>query len=251
MTITHIHTPMRQIAIKLRRIKNALLRRKPASFDNLKTFNNLYFLNEEKFLAVYNQSRAALNFRPHIPLRVHQAIWAAMTTASVDGNIVELGTGKGFVFQNVMNYAGDRLQHKKIFLCDTFLPFKTDITNGSQTESQGRSDIYSTSDAEVAQSFKDWSNVRIIKGKLPTSLEQLKGEIGSIAFLHVDLNYYLAEIQSLELLWEQISKGAIILLDDFGNPGRETQMHEHLKFFASKDQAVLALASGQGLIVKM
>ena len=52
--------------------------------------------------------------------RVHQAIWCSLLSKTIEGNIIELGTGKGFIFL-IYNFIGDDLKEKNIYLCDTFL----------------------------------------------------------------------------------------------------------------------------------
>jgi len=220
-------------------------------FDNLKTNNNFYFLEDSNFLSTYEKTKSILDFHPNIPLRVHQAMWCAFTAKSIKGDIVELGTGKGFLFNNIMSHYGDMLKEKNIYLCDTFLAFKTDMLTGEQNPQNGISKIYAQSYDDVKNSFSIWSNVKLVKGLLPNSLVESNIRIDSISFLHVDLNFYKAEIECLEYLWDKITDGGIILLDDFGNPGREVQMKSHLNFFTSKGQSILSLACGQGLIIKI
>lgn len=220
------------------------------NFDNLKTNNNFYFLEDTKFLNTYKNTRAKLDFDPNIPLRVHQAIWCAFNANNIDGDIVELGTGKGFLFYNIMCNYGDLLKGKKIYLCDTFLSYKTDMLTGKQVPENGVSKIYAQSYDQVKNSFAKWGNIQLLEGLLPNSLKESNIKIEAISFLHVDLNFYKAEIECLEYLWDKISVGGLVLLDDFGNPGREAQMRAHLNFFTSKDQIILSLACGQGLIIK-
>lgn len=231
-------------------IKSLITKKYKYSFDNIKSNNNLYFLNDSKFINIYNDAKSSLNFKPEIPLRVHQALWCANYSKSIDGDIVELGTGKGFLFYNILSNQGKQLQSKKIYLCDTFLPYKTNMKTGTQLPENGVSDIYASSLADVKSVFTKWTNVYLIQGLLPESLEKNKIELRKISFLHVDLNYFKAEIECLEFLWDKVSLGGIVLLDDFGNPGRELQLESHLKFFNSKGQLILSTATGQGIIIK-
>jgi len=220
------------------------------NFDNLKSNNNFYFLQDTKFLSIYENTKTILDFHPNIPLRVHQAMWCAFNANNIVGDIVELGTGKGFLFYNIMCHYGDLLKRKNIYLCDTFLSFKTDMLTGQQIPENGISKIYAQSYEQVKNNFARWENIKLVKGLLPNSLMESNFKIDAISFLHVDLNYYRAEIECLEYLWDKISPGGLILLDDFGNPGREAQLNAHLNFFTSKGQTILSLACGQGLIIK-
>lgn len=219
-------------------------------FDNIQTDNNFYFLEDLFFLDIYRDAKSKLNFGPDIPLRVHQGLWCAFYSKSIAGDIVELGTGKGFLFYNIMSTYYEFLKEKKVYLCDTFLPFKTNKSNGQQIPENGISTIYANSFESVKNTFSEWPNVTLIKGLLPHSLTHLETEINQISFLHVDLNFYKAEVECLDFLWNKITPGGVILLDDFGNPGREDQMKAHIDFFEMKGQKILATGSGQGIVIK-
>ena len=218
-------------------------------FDNVSINNNLYFMDDPRFQEIYSEAKLRLAFDPDIPLRVHQALWCANNALSVEGDFIELGVGKGFIFYNILSHIGGLCDQKKIYLCDTFVAFKVD-NNGRQLPQNGVSKLYAPSFDVIENRFKAWPNVRLVEGVLPESLKALNREINSISFLHVDLNHHRAEVDCLEYLWPKLSSGAFILLDDFGNPGREAQMKAHLDFFSGKQQPILSLATGQGLVIK-
>ena len=153
-------------------------------------------------------------------------------------------------FFSYSKFANCDLSDKKIYLCDTFLPYKPDPLDGIQKSTGIVSKIYSDSKLNVQNSFNKWNNVEIVQGYLPDSIDHLLTNVFKISFLHVDLNHHIPEINCLNKLWNYIPIGGVILLDDFGNPGRELQMQKHLEFFKQKKQNILSLACGQGLIIK-
>lgn len=221
-------------------------------YDGLKTKNNTSFIKDESFIRSYERALKASNGADYkIPMRVHQAIWCAHAALGIEGDFIELGTGKGFIFSAILESIPDKMMKgKSIYLVDTFLPYKTDIATGEQHPNQPKSIVYSDGVEQVSRNFSEWENIIICKGKAPEVLEKIIDNNPSIAFIHVDLNYSLAEIDSLDYLWEYISPFAIILLDDYANPGREEQYESHNSFFASKGLKILTLASGQGLVIK-
>ena len=221
-------------------------------FDNIITKNNFQFLNDNKFIEVLNNTKFLTNnYRINIPLRVHQAIFCAFNAMKQDGIFVELGTGRGYVFLSILNYLDKDLDKTEIFLFDTFLPYKTNILDGTQTiNNNNKSDIYAQEFESVEKIFSKWKNVNLIKGLVPQTLSTIIEKNQKISFIHIDLNYYKPEIEALNLLWENINLGGYILLDDFGNPGREKQCEEFTKFFKDKKQYILNLATGQGLVIK-
>jgi hypothetical protein len=220
-------------------------------FDGLATRANLSFMGNKKFIKYYENSIKTAGRDYRFYLRVHQALWCASIARNYEGDFVELGTGKGFIFAALAEYMSDNGIKKHVYLIDTYVPYKTDPGNGNQSESQVKSDFYAVDFACVVTAFKRYEFVQAIKGRCPEILKTLYfNSEHKIAFLHVDLNYYKAEIESLEFLWEYITPGAPILLDDYANPGRERQNFEYDSFFASKNLDILTLATGQGLVIK-
>ena len=72
----------------------------------------------------------------------------------------------------------------------------------------------------------------------------------TIAFLHLDLNCSLPEVAAAEALWDRISPGGIILLDDYAYAGYRSQKLAMDRFAESRKVSILSLPTGQGLIVK-
>jgi predicted O-methyltransferase YrrM len=131
------------------------------------------------------------------------------------------------------------------------MPVKPDPLTGKQVinGSYQIATAYSDDVEAVRGNFSEWSKVEIIQGELPGSALKYLANGPSIAFLHVDLNHKTAEISTLEAMWPRLSPGAIILLDDYANKGRDEQWHAHQRFFQNRNLCILTLASGQGLVV--
>ena len=71
-----------------------------------------------------------------------------------------------------------------------------------------------------------------------------------MGFAHIDLNDGTAEIQSLTALWPKLADGALLVLDDFANRGRQSQREIVLRQFQEWDIPVLSTPQGQGLAIK-
>jgi|688.fasta_scaffold83553_2 glycosyltransferase involved in cell wall biosynthesis len=224
------------------------------SFDNVLTNNNLACIEEKEFAIAYSSAVKTIGSDLDIPMRIHQIIWCFCASAKIPGDFVELGCGAGFSFFATLKYLQNKNllpKNKQIYLFDTFLPVKPDVKSGEQVLTKGsvKPMAYADSFNNVQDRFKEWPNVTLISGKLPKSLEGINS-LEQIAFIHVDLNHHLAEINSLKVLWNKISEGGIILLDDYANPGRENQRFAHEVFFRSHNLEILTLLSGQGLVIK-
>ena len=221
-------------------------------FDNIACNANFSFLENDLFIECYQRAvkNAGRDYRFY--LRVHQALWCAEMTAGLEGDFIELGTGRGYIFGAVTEYLRKVCVEKKIYMFDTFLPYKTDILTGEQLSTAVRSDYYADSYESVAESFKYYQYCTLVKGRCPQIIEEyVEGNtIKKVAFLHVDLNYDKVEIASLEILWPIVTEGGIVLLDDYANMGRQSQNSALNHFFEKRRLPILTTATGQGIVVK-
>jgi O-methyltransferase len=70
------------------------------------------------------------------------------------------------------------------------------------------------------------------------------------SFLHLDVDLYQPTLDSLNFFYEKMSPGGLILCDDYGFltcPGAKMAMDA---FFADKPEQIVALSTGQGLVIK-
>jgi hypothetical protein len=98
------------------------------------------------------------------------------------------------------------------------------------------------------QTFKDFPYVKIIKGMVPGTLPQVPSD--KIAFLSIDMNCIAPEIAALNYFWGKLSKGGIIILDDYAYVTCDLQYQAHNAWAKEKGIKILTLSTGQGLIVK-
>ena len=71
-----------------------------------------------------------------------------------------------------------------------------------------------------------------------------------IAFLHLDLNSSTAETAALEALFDRVSPVGVIVFDDYGWTGYESQHNAANAFAEKREHMILELATGQGLLIK-
>ncbi len=71
-----------------------------------------------------------------------------------------------------------------------------------------------------------------------------------IAYLHIDLNAAKAEIAALEFLFDRVTQGGLIVLDDYGHAPHQDQHYAEQEWMKDRGYAILELPSGQGLVVK-
>ena len=110
------------------------------------------------------------------------------------------------------------------------------------------SGFYTTSVDAVRANFAEWKNVSIIVGAIPETLEQI--DTPSIAFLHIDMNCSPPEVAAIRHLWDRLTPGAPVLLDDYAYYGYESQKIGMDAFATERGLSILSLPTGQGLLIK-
>ena len=72
----------------------------------------------------------------------------------------------------------------------------------------------------------------------------------NVAFVHIDMNSVSGEIGALEGLFDRMSPGGIIILDDYGWHGYRAQQQAEQSWFAARGKRVLELPTGQGMVIR-
>jgi O-methyltransferase len=201
-------------------------------------FRNLGFLDDPQFVQACGEHARDTVIRARI-WRVHTLCWAARSCLTVEGDYMDLGCYDGRTVQIIARYVDFARQPRRYWLYDLF----DDPPEEARKAGHGPQ-----LKAQVEERLRDLGELRVVGGRLPDSLEGAMPE--RIAFAQVDLNSADAELACLERLFERLSPGAILVLDDYGFLRyRETQAREKA-FFDARSTPVLELPTGQGLVVK-
>lgn len=235
------------------------LKRRDEALDTLKEVYPEHFLGDTMFVAGRSVSfleepafqkamEANVLGEPYAGMmwRMHTLIWAIEQTMEIKGAIAEFGTFRGFKFKFILDYFGDKLVDKDVYLFDTFDGIDTEQNEGSpiSVEEHRKVGLF----AFVSERFKAYKNVNIIKGAAPNSLDQV--DIGAFSMVHIDMNSWQAELGTIERLWDKMPAGAILVLDDYGFSAHRAQLDKEKPWFADKGCPVLELPTGQGLVIK-
>ena len=94
----------------------------------------------------------------------------------------------------------------------------------------------------------DVPRARVIRGAVPDSFAQ--GVPERISFLHIDMNSAPPEIAALEYLFDRVSPGGVIVLDDYGYIPYRAQRDAERPWFAERGYDVIELPTSQGLVIK-
>jgi hypothetical protein len=166
---------------------------------------------------------------------------SAWHCSQLEGDFVECGVYRGTGIKTVVDYFGREHFTKTFWGYDTF-----DYNPVESHSFAGQED--GLFDAICAR-FDGYPQVRLVRGLLPDSLVEQSPE--KIAYLHIDLNNADFEIAVLNVLFERLVPGGMLILDDYEWAGiyRKQKIAEDAWFHA-RGYHVMPLPTGQGLVIK-
>jgi hypothetical protein len=191
---------------------------------------------------------AASGWDYKVPYRIHQALWCSRQAQKVKGDFVELGTGRGFTMSAILaDFPDWNLDERALHLFDTFKQTLPD-QEGNQPDNGQKSPFYATSIRDVRANFSEWDRIYLYEGDLFETLTRIK--CNAIAFLHIDMNHPKPEVFGLQTLWPKISRGGVVLLDDYAFANHEEQYDAMNRLSHELNFDILSTPTGQGLIIK-
>ena len=218
---------------------------------------NISFLENPKFAAAWREA-VKLNQEgwkgnvPNIEWRAHVACWAAQQAMTIEGDFVECGVHTGLLSVTVCNFLDfAKLTDRKFWLFDTWAGVPVEGIEGEEQKKAKLTNLglYDRDVFPLAQrNFAPFPNVKLVRGALPGTLAE--ANIEKIAYMSVDMNNMRAEKAVIEALWPKLSKGAMIVLDDYGFAGFEDQHDMWDEFARSVGRMVVTLPTGQGILIK-
>lgn len=210
--------------------------------DNLFTFHrNLSFLDDEKFMTAFNK-HASTDVEKSILWRLHTVAWGAFNGMRLDGDFVEIACYKGTTARIVCDYLNFAAHPERSYYLYDLFEHDTSMQHHSMPE-HGQ-----TLFQQVKQRFSDTPNAIVTQGKVPDILAEVAPK--KIAFMHLDLNNADAEIGALEVLFDRMVPGAVMVLDDYGWLVYREQKLAEDPWLAKRGYRIMELPTGQGLLVK-
>jgi len=167
---------------------------------------------------------------------------AAYHCVQLDGDFVECGAYTGVGVKTVMDYLGGTEFPKTFWAYDLFEHEEGMRHHAMAKHGKG---LYEN----VLAKFKDYSQVRVIRGNIPEVFEGQSPE--KISYLHIDLNEAPAEIAALETLFDRVVPAGMVILDDYEWSGvYRVQKIAEDPWFESRNYRVMPLPTGQGIVIK-
>lgn len=207
--------------------------------DNLFTFGrNLGFLSDERFVDAAEKTLDG-QIERSVVWRTHVLTWAAYTCLKLPGDFVECGCYRGITAEAISEYITLDETGKSFYIYDVFM--NPPNTHGMPEHSK---DLYD----QVKERLKPYKNLIVTKGLVPDVLHEISPE--SISFMHIDMNSVAAELGALEVLFDRVVKGGIIILDDYGWSAYHAQKEAEDQFMEKRGYKIVELPTGQGMMIK-
>jgi hypothetical protein len=219
----------------------------PFVSDGMATwFKTLPFAEDDRFQKLAEEHAALLPIA-NWHWNLQTVLWAVQRNRSIPGDYMELGVFKGHTTLFCSDYVEFQNWPKTWWLYDTFEGIPEDQQAPGWEEINKRTYTGTYSFDEVVDRFARIENIKVIKGRVPEIL--LEGAPEKIAFLHIDLNNAPAEIGALEVLFDRLSPGGIIIFDDYTWFTTRAQFDAEKQWFESRGLGILPLPTGQGVFV--
>ena len=220
--------------------------------DGLISQHSTGFANIPRFASAYAAAKSTGSWsgpwgQADIHWRAHVLCWAAQYAAGLPGEFVECGVNKGGTAMLVIKYLFLKSSPgKSFYLYDTFEGLDESLS--SELELRQTEGIYSSCFDNVSALFAEFSNVLLVKGSVPESLQIHSPD--KVAYLHIDLNSARPERAALEFFWDRLVPGAIVVFDDYAWVACSQQKLAIDDFALQAGCVVLSLPTGQGLMIK-
>lgn len=188
---------------------------------------------------------------PDIRWRCHTCIWAARNCLRLEGDFAEFGVNTGVLSSMILQTTPTNASGKKFYLFDTF----AGIPEDSATEAEKahvvemNRTLYAHDGLSVAKRvFAPFDAARFVVGRLPETIAT--SGVEKLSYVSIDLNSVEAEMAVAHEIWDKMVPGGMIVLDDYGFGGHEQQREAWDAFASGHDRAVMALPTGQGLLMR-
>ena len=168
----------------------------------------------------------------------------------IEGDYVECGVWKGgniLLFKKFLESENSR--QRNIYAFDTFEgmtdPDKNDFeisTNNTaikllQKDKNKKTNVWGICNLDqvkknISKHTKDLNNIYFIKGDVEKTLNEIKNIPEKISLLRLDTDWYKSTKKELEVLYEKVSSGGVIIIDDYGHWGGSKKAVD--EFFSNK-----------------
>ena len=230
--------------------------------DGMAVFKNIDFFWDETFQRGYKRGVRAVGRDFGTQWRFQTCLWAAKNGLRLEGDFVECGVSQGLMSSGIMEILDWNTRDRQFYLFDTWAGLAEDLCTPEEvailTQAHGgvaehneaftKDGFYAADYEAVTENFAEWTNVNLVRGAVPHTLTDV--DIEKVAYLHIDMNAVVPEIEAIKHFWPRLSIGASVVLDDYAFPDYELQYAAWNEWGQANNVPILTLPTGQGLIVK-
>jgi O-methyltransferase len=219
--------------------------------DGLFTQHCASFMRDDYFLRAYAAGEATGSWNgAAVHWRVHIACWLAERASHLEGDLIECGVNRGGMARAIVAYLDGLLKDKHFYLLDTYEGLPVSLLSEHESRHQDVfKEVYTECLQEVMNTFSPFPEVVIVKGLVPDTFYKVASN--KFCFVHIDMNNAQSEIAAAEYLWPRLATGGFMLLDDYGWQINIDQRNAFNQFAQEHGLKVLALPTGQGLLMKV
>jgi O-methyltransferase len=194
----------------------------------LGVYSKLFFLLSIPIrdFATLHKVRLVLRVQPYTMLRYRRLsmlydIATHLERKGIDGSFVECGVwngGSAGLVAKVAEHNGNR----HIWLFDSWEglpePTSSDVTCGGQCGEKGMAlgSEGKVNELMLRKLKLSRNRVHLVKGWFQNTLKPHKRDIGEIALLHLDCDFYESVKLCLEELYDKVRVGGFVVIDDYG-----------------------------------
>jgi O-methyltransferase len=215
--------------------------------DFLATAHNSGFMDDPSFQKAYKAGLSTGSWI-NVEWRAHVMLWAANQCKDIVGDFIECGTNKGGFARTIVEALDLNKLQKNFYLLDTFNGFDESLLTPEEKKTLVGNGKYEECYEYVKTVFKNFTNVKIVRGSVPNTWDKVDSQ--QFSFASIDMNCVQPETEALNYIWPRLSKGGMIVLDDYAFVGFEDQYKAHNKWAADLGIQILSLPTGQGLLIK-
>lgn len=172
----------------------------------------------------------------------------SLQAAHLPGDFAECGVYRGgtaYLIASSIKRAGT---DKTLRLFDTFHGMPEEANRDPSWLSKG--DFSDSSPEKVRALLSNFSNITLFPGLIPETFKGLEEK--TYAFVHIDVDLYETTHACLDYFYPRMVPGGIFLFDDYGSDDFiESERKAADEFFAAKDEVMITLRTGQGLVLKL
>ena len=221
-------------------------------WNNPEIISNHDFMRDPGFVAAHEAGLRAHGSDQKIYWRLYVALYFARRAMDLEGDLVECGVWRGYISRAIMEYVDWENSDKQFYLLDTFHGLEEDLLTENERANTAKihhlnAHFAGEFDRAVA-TFDGIRGVHLIRGIVPDTLPCCDAE--KVSYLSIDMNCANPEIAAAEYFWDKLVPSAAIVLDDYGFVSYEDQKRAFDKFAEERGVPILALPTGQGIILK-